>query len=75
MLDLIVQPSQDVFDRSRVIVLNKPIPYAQLGKFDLVIAIEAEPAFIFEYRRLDQTNAWKRGLYTFHCANRFRSEG
>jgi hypothetical protein len=49
MLHLIVQSTQRVFDRSRVIVLNKPIPYAKVGEFDLVIALEEEPTLILEH--------------------------
>jgi hypothetical protein len=66
MPNLIVQTAQGVPDGSGVIVLNESVPDSQLGKLCLVIALEEESAVILEHGGLDQTDAWKRGLSTFH---------
>ena len=57
VFDLIMEASECVLDRSRVIILNKMVSYSELRKLTFVIALEEESALILEHRRLNQKHA------------------
>lgn len=59
MLYLIVQPAKSMADRSRVIILNETIPYADLRELELVITLEEKAALVLKYQWLDQTDSRK----------------
>src|SRR6185369_1269402 len=66
MLYLVVQPAESMANRSRVIILDETISYADLRELELVITLEEKAALVLEHQWLDHADAGKRCLNTFH---------
>src|SRR5208283_4416872 len=60
MLDLVMQPAQDIALRTGMIVLHKPILDAQVRQGALVVAFQEESAPVAEHARLEKHQARQR---------------
>src|SRR3989338_5327785 len=72
MTDLIVQPSQHVLCRARVIILHEVhLPSNKLGKLAPVETFKKEATIIAKHFGLNDQQVWNGGLNSFHGLNRF----